>query len=63
MRCTTYIYEVDEVYFMTKTTTIRVGTTTWERLNSRRSVGQSFDDVLNIILDTVEETDKGAIND
>lgn len=38
-------------------TTVRVGTDTWRRLNRRKDPGQSFDDVINELLDAVESSE------
>lgn len=38
----------------TPDTTIRVGRDTWERLNKRKRTGDTFDDVLNRVLDQLE---------
>lgn len=37
-----------------QTVTIRVKEDTWERLNRRKTAGDSFDDVVRRLLDTVE---------
>jgi predicted CopG family antitoxin len=35
-------------------TSIRIKVDTWERLRSRKGPGESFDDVINEVLDDVE---------
>lgn len=40
-------------------TSIRISSETWKRLNARKTEpGQSFDDVINNLLDTVEELEE-----
>lgn len=49
-----YIDNVDIIYFMDETTTIRVTQKTKERLEKKGSFGESFDDLLNRLLDSIE---------
>lgn len=38
-----------------KKTSIQIETTTWKRLNMRKEPGDTFDDVVNRLLDDTEE--------
>lgn len=41
---------------MAETTTITIEKTTWKRLNSRKEPGESFEDVVERLLNDTEET-------